>query len=505
MQKIDQDKMNSGKTNSGEADLLQQTLIKTFSGFIANDRIHSSFVEKKPFECDGLSAYTEIPLLVVSVTSTAEVQQVLKTCHQLGVPVVPRGSGTGLSGGATPHANGVTLNMARMNDILELDPHNRVAVVQPGVRNIQVSEAVAPYQLFFAPDPSSQIACSIGGNVAENAGGLHCLKYGLTTNNILGAKVVLANGDIIHLGGKFASPQELNMLSAVIGSEGLLGIVTEITVKLIPKPKHEQVLLAGFSSISDAADCVGSIIAKGIIPAALEMMDHFTLNAVEKFTQSNLPIECAAVLLCEVDGSDLEIHEQMQTVLDLCKQHNASHLRLSQSDQERQKLWQGRKSAFPALALFQPDYYCLDGTIPRRHLSQVLEKIAQLSKQYGLQVANVFHAGDGNMHPLILFDSSKPGELEVCEELGGKILQACIDCGGTISGEHGIGIEKIDKMCDQFNSDELEQFFALKKAFDAKDIMNPGKNIPTLTRCAEVGGTHHRHADRKPHDHLEHF
>lgn len=473
---------------------IKPLLISELSKFIAEDRILTRLEQLKPFECDGLSAYTQLPMVVISVINTQEVQEILKFCYQHNVPIVPRGSGTGLSGGALPHPFGVTLNFSKMNQILEVDADNRCAIVQAGVRNISISEAANPYGLFFAPDPSSQTACSIGGNVAENSGGLHCLKYGLTVNNVLGVKMILADGTLIELGGKQLSQPSLDLLSLVIGSEGLLGVVTEVIVKLIPKPFNEKVLLAGFNNVSETADCVSSIISSGILPAALEMMDNFALKAVERFTQSNLPIECAAVLLCEVDGTKEEIDEQMNIVIEICKRFNATHTKVSQTEEERQKLWLGRKSAFPAMAMYEPDYYCLDGTIPRRFLGQVLDRIATLSKKFGLKVANVFHAGDGNMHPLILYNAKNEGELEKCEALGAAILQTCLYFGGTISGEHGIGVEKIDTMCEQFTFHELQQFFDIKSSFDVLGIMNPGKNIPTLTRCGEIKGTHQHHA-----------
>ncbi len=479
-------------------------LIDALLQILPAKNILHEIAELKPYECDGLAAYTQLPLAVALPENTDQVQRIVCIAQKLNVPIVPRGAGTGLSGGAVPHPDGLVLSFGKMDKILDIDLKNRCATVQPGVRNLHVSDQTRPFGLYFAPDPSSQIACSIGGNVAENAGGLHCLKYGLTVNNILGLKVILSNGKLVEIGGKSLDNNGFNLLSLFIGSEGLLGITVEITVKLLPVPTEEKVLLAGFDKVSDAAMCVSDIISAGILPAGLEMMDQFTLQAAEDYAHCGYPKHCKAILLCEVDGVREEVVEQMIQVEKIAQANNATFLKQSNSDEERQKLWLGRKSAFPAIGKLAPDYYCMDGTIPRRHLSTVLEKIQKLSEDYELPVANVFHAGDGNLHPLILFDSGIEGSLERVEELGGKILQLCIDCGGTISGEHGIGIEKIGQMCGQFNAHELKQFHKVKKAIDPFIIFNPEKAIPTLHRCSEFGHMHVKN-NQIPHPEIPRF
>lgn len=444
----------------------------------------------RPFECDGLSVYRKLPLLVALPENTAQVREILKTCNRLGVPVVTRGAGTGLSGGALPLENGLLLVLSRLNRILEIDPLNRTVRVEPGVRNLAVSEAVAPHGLYYAPDPSSQIACSIGGNVAENSGGVHCLKYGLTVHNVLEVKILTAAGEEIVLGGPALDAPGYDLLAVINGSEGMLGIITEVLLRLLPLPETAQVVLAGFASIEDAANAVASIIGAGIIPAGLEMMDRLSVEAVEAFIAPGYPPDAEAVLLCELDGGEAEVAEQMVDIRALLEKNRATSITVSASEADRLRLWAGRKNAFPAVGRIRPDYYCMDGTIPRRELPRVLTEISEASHRFGLQVANVFHAGDGNLHPLILYDGNAEGELERAEQLGAEILHLCVQAGGTVTGEHGVGMEKIDSMCEQFSAAELEQFHALKAAFDPDGLLNPGKAVPTLNRCAELGAMH---------------
>ena len=448
-----------------------------------------------PYECDGLSAYRLMPLLVLLPECIEQVQAILKHCYELAVPVVVRGAGTGLSGGALPHKDGVLLVMAKFKQILEINPQRRTAIVQPGVRNAAISEAVAAYGLYYAPDPSSQIACSIGGNVAENAGGVHCLKYGLTVHNIQQIKVLSIEGELLTIGGSGLDSAGYDLLALMTGSEGMLAVIVEITVKLLPKPEQAQVLLAAFDDVGKAGAVVGAIIAAGIIPAGLEMMDKLAIQASEDFVHAGYPLDAAAILLCELDGSSAEVENQILKVQQLLLDHGATQVRTAKDEAERLRFWQGRKAAFPAVGRISPDYYCMDGTIPRKHLPYVLERIAALSEQYQLAVANVFHAGDGNLHPLILYDANQTGELERTEEFGGKILELCVEVGGSITGEHGVGMEKINQMCVQFQSLELSQFHALKAAFDTKNLLNPGKAVPTLHRCAEFGAMHVHNGD----------
>ncbi|WP_153772762.1 glycolate oxidase subunit GlcD [Pseudomonas sp. MNR3A] len=458
----------------------------------------------RPYECDGLSAYRVVPLLVVLPQRLEQVQALLKICHAHQVPVVARGAGTGLSGGALPLAQGILLVMARFNRILEINPAGRFARVQPGVRNLAISQAAAPHGLYYAPDPSSQIACSIGGNVAENAGGVHCLKYGLTVHNLLKVEVLTIEGECLTLGSDALDAPGFDLLALFTGSEGLLGIVTEVTVKLLPKPQVARVLLASFDGVEKAARAVADIIGAGIIPAGLEMMDNLSLRAAEDFIHAGYPVEAAAILLCELDGVEADVQDDCLRVEAVLKTAGASEVRLARDEAERVRFWAGRKNAFPAVGRISPDYYCMDGTIPRRALPGVLHGIGELSREHGLRVANVFHAGDGNMHPLILFDANQPGELERAEALGGKILELCVAVGGSITGEHGVGREKINQMCAQFNADELTLFHALKHAFDPLGLLNPGKNIPTLQRCAEFGAMHVHHG-QLPFPDLERF
>jgi len=458
----------------------------------------------RPYECDGLSAYRELPWVVAIPEQLEQLQAILKLCHAHHIPVIARGAGTGLSGGALPRDNCLLLSMAKFNRILSLDPANRSARVQPGVRNLAISEAANTFGLYYAPDPSSQIACSIGGNVAENSGGVHCLKYGLTVHNVLQVQLLTIDGEFVTLGSQALDGPGLDLLAVCNGSEGLLGIITEVTVKLLPQPERAQVMLAAFDDITKAGAAVGQIIAAGIIPAGLEMMDNLAIRAAEEFVHVGYPIDAAAILLCELDGTNAEVSEQLLRVHDLLLRAGATQLRTAKDDHERLQLWKGRKSAFPAVGRLAPDYYCMDGTIPRKELPTVLHAIAELSQRYQLPVANVFHAGDGNLHPLILFDANKPGELHKAEQFGAAILELCVKVGGTITGEHGVGIEKINQMCVQFTTAELQQLHALKTAFDPLGLLNPGKAIPTLQRCAEHGAMHVHHG-KLTHPELERF
>lgn len=446
--------------------------------------------ERRPYECDGLTAYRRLPMLVALPETVEQVQAVMRVCHAHRVPVVARGAGTGLSGGALPHAEGVLLSLAKFNRILKIDTLARTAQVQPGVRNLAISEAARPHGLYYAPDPSSQIACSIGGNVAENAGGVHCLKYGLTVHNVLRLEVVTVEGERITLGGDALDAPGYDLLALMHGSEGMLGVIVEITVRLLPVPERAQVVMAGFDDVAIAGAAVGAIIAAGIVPAGLEMMDSFAISAAEDFVHAGYPRDAAAILLCELDGTNEEVSDQLLQIHDLLGKAGATSLRTAQDEAERQRMWHGRKAAFPAVGRLSPDYYCMDGTIPRSRLPEVLDGIAALSREYGLRVANVFHAGDGNLHPLILYDANVPGELDRTEEFGGRILELCVAVGGTVTGEHGVGVEKINQMCVQFGSAELTQFHAVKAAFDEAGLLNPGKAVPTLQRCAEFGAMH---------------
>lgn len=457
----------------------------------------------RPFECDGLSAYRTQPLLVALPETVEQVEKLLKYAHEAQVPVVARGAGTGLSGGALPLEKGILLVMARFNSIIEIDPEASTARVQPGVRNLAISQAAARHNLYYAPDPSSQIACSIGGNVAENAGGIHCLKYGLTVHNILKLEVLTIEGEHITLGSDALDSPGFDLLALFTGSEGMLGIVTEVTVKLLTKPQSAKVLLASFDNVERAGAAVADIIGAGVIPGGLEMMDNLAIRAAEDFIHAGYPVDAAAILLCEVDGAESDVREDCAKVEAVLRAAGATEVRLARDDAERQKFWAGRKNAFPAVGRISPDYYCMDGTIPRRELAGVLAGIERLSAEYGLSVANVFHAGDGNLHPLILFDANA-GDTERAEALGAAILELCVKVGGSITGEHGVGREKINQMCAQFNSDELTLFHSLKAAFDPKGLLNPGKNIPTLHRCAEFGSMHVHHG-ALPFPELERF
>ncbi len=474
-------------------------LVRALRRFLPHDAVLEQEEEVRPYECDGLSAYRQLPLLVLLPRTVEEVQRILRLCHERDIPVVARGAGTGLSGGALPLADGVVLSLARFNKILGIDPINRTARVQPGVRNLAISEVAAVHGLYYAPDPSSQIACTIGGNVAENSGGVHCLKYGLTVHNVLAIKLVLVDGEMVEIGGEALDSPGYDLLALLIGSEGMLGVVVEVTVRLLPVPERAQVVLAAFDDVEKAGTAVGDIIAAGIIPAGLEMMDGPAIKAAEDFVHAGYPTDAAAILLCEVDGTNQEVSEHIAQVRELLLASGATEVRTAKDPAERLRFWQGRKAAFPAVGRISPDYYCMDGTIPRRHLPEVLRRTEELSREYGLQVANVFHAGDGNLHPLILYDANNPGELERTEELGGKILELCVEVGGTITGEHGVGIEKIRQMCVQFGAAELEQFNAVKRAFDPKELLNPGKGVPTPRRCSE-----YRQLPDRGHEHRDH-
>jgi glycolate oxidase len=443
-----------------------------------------------PYECDGLPAYRQLPMVVVLPENEAQVIDLIRVCRDLGVPIVPRGAGTGLSGGATPLADGLVLSTAKFNKILKVDPYARTAVVQPGVRNLAISEAVAQHGLYYAPDPSSQIACTIGGNVAENSGGVHCLKYGLTVHNVMRVRMVTMDGDVVELGGDTLDAPGLNLLAVFIGSEGMLGVVTEVTVKLIPKPRLARVIMASFDDVVKSGDAVANVIAAGIIPAGLEMMDKTSSRMVEPFVHAGYDLDAAAILLCESDGIPEEVDEEIARMTAVLKTSGATAITVSQNEAERLKFWSGRKNAFPAAGRISPDYYCMDGTIPRKRLAQVLLGIEAMEKKYGLRCANVFHAGDGNLHPLIMFDANIEDEFHRAELFGAEILELCVEVGGTITGEHGVGIEKINSMCVQFSREELDMFFAVKQAFDSRSLLNPGKAIPTLHRCAEYGKMH---------------
>ena len=446
--------------------------------------------QTRPYECDGLSAFRQLPVAVCLPETEQQVQQALRVCREHDAPVVARGAGTSLSGGAMPHASGVVLSLARLNRILSIDPLSRTARVQPGVRNLAISEAAAPHGLYYAPDPSSQIACSIGGNIAENSGGVHCLKYGLTVHNVLRVRGLTIDGEIIELGSAALDGPGLDLLALSIGSEGMLMVVTEALVKLVPKPQLARVVMASFDDVAKAGDAVAAIIGAGIIPAGLEMMDRKASAAVEPFVKAGYDLSAEAILLAESDGSPEEVEEEIDRMMAVLRNAGATALVVSNSEAERLRFWSGRKNAFPAAGRISPDYYCMDGTIPRKNLGRMLVAISEMEQTYQLRCMNVFHAGDGNLHPLILFDANQPGEWERADRFGADILELCVELGGTVTGEHGVGIEKINSMCVQFSPAEREAFFALKRAFDPPGLLNPGKGIPTLARCAEYGKMH---------------
>ncbi|MGD9767250.1 MAG: FAD-linked oxidase C-terminal domain-containing protein [Pseudolabrys sp.] len=453
-------------------------------GVIAAER------EMRPFESDGLPAYKQLPMVVVLPETTGQVAEVLRYCHANGIKVVPRGAGTSLSGGALPLADGVLLGMAKFNRVREIDFDNRVAVVEPGVTNLAVTKAVEHEGFYYAPDPSSQIACTIGGNIAENSGGVHCLKYGMTTNNVLGCEIVLMTGEILRLGGKHLDAGGYDLLGVVTGSEGLLGVVTEITVRILKKPETARAVLVGFTTSEDAGECVGRIIGAGIIPGGMEMMDAPAIHAVEEFVHAGYPLDVEALLIVELDGPQAEVDDLIGRVEKIAQDCRSTVCKVSQSEEERLLFWAGRKAAFPAVGRISPDYYCVDGTIPRGQLPLVLRRMRELSEHYGLRVANVFHAGDGNLHPLILYDANVPGELDKTEEFGAEILKLCVEVGGVLTGEHGVGVEKRDLMPTMFSQIDLDAQQRIKCAFDDKGLLNPGKVFPQLQRCAELGRMH---------------
>ncbi len=449
-------------------------------------------IEMRAFETDGLTAYRQLPLVVVLPETTAQVSEVLKYAHANGIKVVPRGAGTSLSGGALPLADGILLGLSKFNRVLEIDYANRCAVVQPGVTNLAITKAVEHKGFYYAPDPSSQIACTIGGNVAENSGGVHCLKYGLTANNVLGIEMVLISGEIIRLGGKHLDSEGYDLLGIMTGSEGLLGVVTEVTVRILQKPETARAVLVGFPTSEDAGTCVADIISAGIIPGGMEMMDRPAIHAAEEFVHADYPLDVEALLIVELDGPQVEVDHLIERVSAIAKANRSSTLRISTSEAERLLFWAGRKAAFPAVGRISPDYICMDGTIPRKRLPEVLRGMTELSAKHRLRVANVFHAGDGNLHPLILFDANDPDELDRAEKFGADILRLCVKVGGVLTGEHGVGIEKRDLMPEMFSEDDLAQQMRVKCAFDDQGLLNPGKVFPTLHRCAELGRMHVR-------------
>jgi glycolate oxidase len=448
--------------------------------------------DTRPYECDGLTAYRQLPMVVALPETEEQVQRVLQACAALGVPVVPRGAGTGLSGGALPSGDGVLLSMAKFMRVLRVDPRARVAIVQPGVRNAAISEVAAPFGLFYAPDPSSQIACTIGGNVSENSGGVHCLKYGLTLHNVLRLRGYTVEGEPIELGSEAPDAPGYDLLALAVGSEGMLMVVTEVAVKLLPLPQCARVIMASFDDVEKAGQAVAAVIAAGIIPAGLEMMDRPATHAVEQFVAAGYDLQAAAILLCESDGTPEEVDDEVARMMAVLAQAGAARMTVSRDEAERLRFWSGRKAAFPAVGRISPDYYCMDGTIPRKRLGEVLRFIAAMEKKYDLRCPNVFHAGDGNLHPLILFDANSAEELHRTELFAAEVLEKCVEVGGTITGEHGVGMEKINQMCVQFRPDELELFHSIKRVFDARGLLNPGKAVPTLARCAEYGRTRGR-------------
>jgi glycolate oxidase len=484
--------------------LLEPAFLKTLQTLLPADGLLTASEDTRPFESDGLSAYRATPDVVALPENEAQVAAILRLCHRHHVAVVARGAGTGLAAGALPVEGALLLVLARLNRIKALDPLARTAVVEPGVRNLAISEAAAPHNLYYAPDPSSQIACSIGGNVAENSGGVHCLKYGLTVHNILKLRAWTIAGELLEIGSESLDAPGYDLLALLTGSEGMLAVITEITVKLLPRPERAQVVLAAFDDVAKAGAAVGNIIAAGVIPAGLEMMDRLAIQAAEAFVHAGYPPDCEALLLCEVDGINEEVSADIFTVRKVLAASGATEIRTAESEEQRLRFWAGRKAAFPAVGRLAPDYYCMDGTIPRAQLPHVLRRISEMSAEFGLAVANVFHAGDGNLHPLILFDANTPGELARAEDFGGKILALCVEVGGTITGEHGVGLEKIRQMCVQFATPELVRFHDVKAAFDPGKLLNPGKAVPELHRCAEWGAMH-IHGGQLPHPELPRF
>jgi glycolate oxidase len=475
----------------------RREIVAALSAIVPGEGVIAAEREMRPYESDGLTAYRQLPMVVVLPETTEQVARVLRYCHQNKIKVVPRGAGTSLSGGALPLVDGVLLGMAKFSRIREIDFDNRVVVAEPGVTNLAVSQAVDHAGFYYAPDPSSQIACTIGGNVAENSGGVHCLKYGMTTNNILGVEMVLMTGEVLRLGGKHLDAGGYDLIGIVAGSEGLLGVVTEVTVRILKKPETARAVLVGFPSSEDGGECVSRIISAGIIPGGMEMMDKPAIHAVEEFVHAGYPLDVEALLIVELDGPAAEVDHLIDKVESIARDCRAVSCKVSASEQERLLFWAGRKAAFPAVGRISPDYYCMDGTIPRARLPQVLARIRELSEKYGLRVANVFHAGDGNLHPLILYDANKPGELQKTEAFGAEILKLCVEVGGVLTGEHGVGVEKRDLMPAMFSEIDLDQQQRLKCAFDAEGLLNPGKVFPKLHRCAELGRLH-VHAGKLP-------
>ncbi|MGB8513639.1 MAG: FAD-linked oxidase C-terminal domain-containing protein [Pseudolabrys sp.] len=468
----------------------RQRIVASLRTIVHGEGVIATERELRPYESDGLTAYRQLPMVVVLPETTDQVAEILRYCHGEGIKVVPRGAGTSLSGGALPLADGVLLGMAKFNKIREIDFENRVAVVESGVTNLAVSNAVAYAGFYYAPDPSSQIACTIGGNVAENSGGVHCLKYGMTTNNVLGCEIVLITGEILRLGGRHLDASGYDLLGLINGSEGLLGVVTEVTVRILKKPETARAMLIGFPSSEDAGECVSRIIASGIIPGGMEIMDGPAIAAVEEFVHAGYPLDVEALLIVELDGPPAEVDHLIERVEKIARDCRAASCKASRSEQERLLFWAGRKAAFPAVGRISPDYYCMDGTIPRAQLPLVLKRMKEMSAKYGLRVANVFHAGDGNLHPLILYDANQPGELEKTEKFGAEILKLCVEVGGVLTGEHGVGVEKRDLMHTMFSEIDLNQQQRVKCAFDSKGLLNPGKVFPQLHRCAELGRLH---------------
>ena len=467
-------------------------ICRTLRQLVPAECLIDSRESMRAYDADGLSAYRQLPLAVVLPETVEQIAAVMKWCHQQGIKIVPRGAGTSLSGGALPLADAILLGLGKFNRILEIDYDNRCVVAQPGVTNLAITKAVEADGFYYAPDPSSQIACSIGGNVAENSGGVHCLKYGLTANNLLGIEMVLMDGEIVRLGGKYLDSGGYDLLGIVTGSEGLLGVITEVTVRMLRKPSTARALLIGFPSSESAGDCVARIIGAGIIPGGMEMMDKPAIHAAEAFVNAGYPLDAEALLIVELDGPEVEVDELIVRVEAIARENHADSVRISTSEAERDNFWAGRKAAFPAVGRISPDYYCMDGTIPRHRLSEVLTRMNELSGHYDLRVANVFHAGDGNLHPLILYDANKPGELEAAEDFGADILRLCVEVGGVLTGEHGVGVEKRDLMPEMFTEDDLKHQIRLKCAFDPEQLLNPGKVFPTLHRCAELGRMHIR-------------
>jgi glycolate oxidase len=479
-------------------------IVEALRRIVPGEGVIVSETERRAYESDGLTAYQQLPMVVVLPSQVEQVAAVLRYCQQTGVKIVPRGAGTSLSGGALPLADGVLLGMAKFNRILDIDYANRSVTAQPGVTNLAITQAVEKAGFYYAPDPSSQIACTIGGNVAENSGGVHCLKYGVTTNNILGLEMVLMDGEVIRLGGKHLDPGGYDLAGVLTGSEGLLGVVTEVTVRILPKPTTAQALLIGFAATGDAGQCVAAVIAAGIIPAGMEMMDRPAIHAAEAFVNAGYPLDVEALLIVELDGPPAEVEHLIDRVEAIARDHRATEIRRSRDDAERLAFWSGRKAAFPAVGRISPDYYCMDGTIPRGRLAEVLSGIRALSNRHGLAVANVFHAGDGNLHPLVLYDANKPGEIERAEAFGTDILKLCVEVGGVLTGEHGVGVEKRDLMGTMFDESDLAHQQRLKCAFDPDGLLNPGKVFPQLHRCAELGRLH-VHAGRVPFPDLPRF